>query len=117
MRSSEQSTHIVKSGENLGLIATKYKCTVTDLKEWNNIKGSTIHPKQKLTVYKPADQKMTASIKDGKYLYHVVRKGDTLWDIAKEYDGVTIDQIKRLNNFGNSSKIKPGQKIKIASVG
>ena len=26
-------------------------------------------------------------------MYHVIRKGDTLWDIAKEYDGVTVDQI------------------------
>lgn len=116
MRSTTKSTHVVKNGENLGLIAKKYKCTVTDLKEWNNIKGSTIHPKQKLFVYKPADKKATASIKDGKYLYHVVRKGDTLWDIAKEYDGVTIDQIKSLNNLSNSNKIKPGQKIKISTV-
>lgn len=114
IRSSEQSTHTVKSGENLGLIADKYKCSVTDLKEWNNIKGSTIHPKQKLIVYKPTDTKSSSSVKDGKYLYHVVRQGDTLWDIAKEYDGVTIDQIKKLNNLSNSNKIKPGQKIKIA---
>ena len=58
-----------------------------------------------------------SSVKKGKYLYHVVRKGDTLWDIAKEYDGVTVDQIKRLNNLRNNNRIKPGQKIKIAVVG
>lgn len=115
IRSSEQSSHTVKSGENLGLIAEKYKCSVTDLKEWNNLKGSTIHPNQKLIVYKP-DTKSSSSVKDGKYLYHIVRQGDTLWDIAKEYDGVTIDQIKKLNNLSNSNKIKPGQKIKIAVV-
>jgi len=116
IRSSEQSVHVVRSGENLGLIAKKYKCSVTDLKEWNNLRSSTIHPNQKLYVYKPADKKSSASIKDGKYLYHVVRKGDTLWDIAKEYDGVTIDQIKKLNNLSNSNRIKPGQKIKISVV-
>jgi membrane-bound lytic murein transglycosylase D len=116
IRSSEQSTHTVKSGENLGLIADKYKCSVTDLKEWNNLNGSTIHPNQKLIVYKPNDSKTDSSVQDGKYLYHIVRQGDTLWDIAKEYDGVTIDQIKKLNNLSNSNKIKPGQKIKIAVV-
>ncbi len=115
MRSNEQSTHLVKRGENLGIIASKYKCTVTDLKEWNNLRGSTIHPNQKLIVYKPAE-KTASSVKEGKYLYHIVRKGDTLWDIAKEYDGVTVDQIKRLNNMSNSNKIKPGQKIKVAVV-
>lgn len=116
IRSSKQSTHTVKNGENLGLIARKYKCSVTDLKEWNNLKSSTIHPKQKLIVYKPNDKKTASSVKDGKYLYHIVRQGDTLWDIAKEYDGITIDQIKKLNNLSNSNKIKPGQKIKIAVV-
>jgi membrane-bound lytic murein transglycosylase D len=115
MRSSEQSKHVVKSGENLALIAKKYQCTVTDLKEWNNLRSSTIHPNQSLIVYKPAE-KPSSSVKEGKYLYHVVRKGDTLWDIAKEYDGVTVDQIKRLNNMSNSNKIKPGQKIKVAVV-
>jgi len=114
-RSSAKSTHIVKSGENLGLIAKKYKCTTTDLKEWNNLKNSKIYPKQKLIVYKPA-AKSKASVKEGKYLYHIVRKGDTLWDIAKEYDGVTVDQIKRLNNIRNSKRLQPGQKIKIAVV-
>ena len=114
-RSSTQSTHTVKSGENLGLIANKYKCTVTDLKEWNNLKSSTIQPNQKLIVYKPAE-KTDSSVKEGKYLYHIVRKGDTLWDIAKEYDGVTVDQIKRLNNLKNNNRLKIGQRIKIAVV-
>ena len=115
MRSSAKSTHTVKYGENLGLIAKKYKCTVTDLKEWNNLRGSTIQPNQKLIVYKP-ETKSKSTVKEGKYLYHVVRKGDTLWDIAKEYDGVTVEQIKRLNNLRNNNRIKPGQKIKIAVV-
>jgi len=115
MRSSEKTTHIVKNGENLGLIAKKYQCTVTDLKEWNNIGSSKIFPKQELIVYKPA-KKTNNSVKEGKYLYHVVRKGDTLWDIAKEYDGITVDKIKLLNNLKNSNRLQPGQKIKIAVV-
>ena len=116
VRSSEKSTHTVRSGENLALIAKKYKCTVTDLKEWNNLRSSKIYPKQKLIVYKPAE-KTPSTVKDGKYVYHIIRKGDTLWDIAKEYDGVTVEQIKRLNNIKNTRRLKPGQKIKIAVIG
>lgn len=115
-RSKKQSIHIVKSGENLGLIAKKYKCSTTDLKEWNNLRNSKIYPKQKLYVYKP-ESKSNASVKDGKYLYHIVQNGDTLWDIAKEYDGVTVDKIKRLNNIKNSHRLKPGQKLKISRIG
>lgn len=115
VRSGEQSKHIVKNGENLGLIAKKYKCTVTDLKEWNNLKKSNIYPKQVLVVYKPSE-KQNNSVKEGKYLYHIVRKGDTLWDIAKEYDGVTVEKLKQLNNISNTRSLKPGQKIKVAVI-
>ena len=114
-RSKNKSYHYVKNGENLGLIAKKYHCSVIDLKEWNGLRGNTIHPGQRLQVYKP-ESKSSATIKSGKYMYHIVQKGDTLWDIAKEYDGVTVEQIKRLNKIKNTHRLKPGQKIKIAVI-
>jgi membrane-bound lytic murein transglycosylase D len=46
-------THHVKSGESIWLIAGQYKVTVNNIKEWNNISGSTIRQGQKLTVYVP----------------------------------------------------------------
>jgi len=49
-------------------------------------------------------------------MYHIVQKGDTLWDIAKEYDGVTVEQIKRLNKIRNTHHLQPGQKIRIAVI-
>ncbi len=117
-RSGNSSYHTVKSGENLGLIAKKYKCTVTDLRNWNNLNGSTIHPNQKLKVYEPVSQTKTEVVKTAngnvEYIYHIVRRGDTLWEIAKQYDGVTVNQIRQLNNITNSRKIKPGQKLKVA---
>ena len=121
-RSGEQSYHTVKNGENLGLIAKKYRCTTTDLMQWNNLKSSKIYPKQKLIVYKPATngEAITETVKTAsgnvKYVYHVVKTGDTLWDIAKQYDGVTVNQIKQLNNITNTRRLKPGQKLKVAVV-
>jgi len=114
-----KGTHKIKNGENLGLIAKKYNCNVSDLKKWNNLKNNTIHPGQKLVVYEPKKEKPKATKKtsnktDGNYVYHTVRKGDTLWDIAKLYDGVSVEQIKTLNDIRNSKRLKPGQKIKVA---
>jgi membrane-bound lytic murein transglycosylase D len=105
-------THTVKSGENLGLIAQKYGCTVSQLKSWNNLSRNTIHPGQKLVVSKTASGNTVD--KNAEYIYHTVRSGDTLWDIAKMYDGVTVNQIKRLNNITNARRLKPGDKIRIA---
>ncbi len=114
-RSRTKSLHTIRAGENLGLLAKRYKCSVTDLKEWNNLRSSLIHPGQKLYVYEPKKNSKN-TIKKGKYVYHIIKKGDTLWDIAKEYDGVTVEQIKRLNHIRNSHHLKPGQRIKIASL-
>jgi membrane-bound lytic murein transglycosylase D len=36
--------------------------------------------------------------------------GDTLWDISRKYEGLSIEKIKQLNNLTNN-KIKPGQKL------
>ncbi len=49
----------------------------------------------------------------GNFIYYVVKQGDTLWDIAKLYPGVTGEDICRWNNLSASTMITPGQKIKI----
>lgn len=105
--------HQVRSGENLGLIAKKYGITVSQLKAWNNISKNLIRSGQQLRV-KAVEQKTQSSTSspDGKIIYHTVRSGDTLWDIAKEYNS-TIDSIRKLNKMGSSSRLKPGQKLKV----
>jgi membrane-bound lytic murein transglycosylase D len=46
-----ESTYVVKSGDNLGAIASRYRVTVDDLKEWNNLKKNNLKIGQQLTVY------------------------------------------------------------------
>jgi membrane-bound lytic murein transglycosylase D len=118
----DKNYHIVQNGENLGLIAQKYKCNVSDLKKWNNLSNNTIQPNQKLLVVETKPEKANQEVEynnkvPGKYVYHTVRKGDTLWDIAKLYEGVSVDQIRKLNNIENSKKLKPGQKLKVSTKG
>ena len=118
--SGNETTHTVKSGETLGLIAQSYGCTVNNLKYWNNLNGTTIYKNQKLYVKDPstankssADNNQTGS---GEYIYHTIKKGETLWDIAKMYNGVTVNQIKKLNNISNDRRLKPGKKLKISKA-
>lgn len=122
--------HKVKSGESLGKIADKYNVSLTSIKKWNKIKGSTIHPGEKLIVGKTevteqlaenaAETTSTAKPKQSTsnldFIYYTVRQGDTLWKIAQKHDGSTVEQIKKLNNISNEKSLKPGQKIKVAVV-
>ena len=48
---------------------------------------------------------------DDAAVYHTVRQGDNLWDIARKYQ-VSVSQIQRLNDF-RSSTLRPGQRIRI----
>lgn len=117
--------HKVRSGEVLGLIAERYKCSLSNIREWNNLSGSRIYVGQRLMIYTPINElvksaavQKTSPQKTNKsgYIYHTIRSGDTLWDIAKLYDGVTISQIRRLNNINNDKRLKPGVKIKVSTT-
>ena len=126
-RSTEQKIHTVKSGENLSVIANKYNCTVTELKEWNNLKSTNLSVGQKLKVYPPATQTQTKTqtktqtqtqtqtqtTTSGGYVIYTVKSGDNLWDIAKKFDGVSVEQIRTLNNLSSNAVLKVGQQLKI----
>ncbi len=49
----------------------------------------------------------------GKFVYHVVQPGDTLWNIAQRYSGTTVDAIRKVNRISNTRSLKPGTKLKI----
>lgn len=52
-----------------------------------------------------------------KYIIHLVQPGDTLWNIAKRYDGITVELLKEVNNFTPQSTLKVGSKLKIPTAG
>ncbi|HEY0029342.1 MAG TPA: LysM peptidoglycan-binding domain-containing protein [Bacteroidia bacterium] len=126
--------HTVKSGEHLSTIAKRYGCSVADLKAWNGIKTSTVKPGKKLTIYiygkKAADKKPAVASENktvvsagnnanatvtGKFKYYTVQKGDSLYKIAQK-NKTTVDELRRLNNFGAKYSLLPGKKIKIGAL-
>lgn len=102
--------HTVRRGETLGIIAKTYGVKVSDIKSWNNLNGNLIRINQQIRVKKPAEDVV---VNDGKVIYHTVKRGDTLWEIAQKYQGVSVNHIKKLNSITSSGKIKVGQKLKI----
>ncbi|MFH0757144.1 MAG: LysM peptidoglycan-binding domain-containing protein [Bacteroidota bacterium] len=62
---------------------------------------------------KTTPQGASADDTNAEYVMYKVRPGDTLWEIAKQYPGVSEDDIARLNHITDASKIQPGQVIRI----
>jgi membrane-bound lytic murein transglycosylase D len=113
---TEKRYHTVRRGESLGTIAQRHRTTVAQLKRLNNISGTTIRPGQKLVVGTRTVTVATAPPRTpppgDAFIYHVVQPGDTLWDIAKRYPGVSVDDLKRLNEGVNELKV--GDRIKVS---
>ncbi len=123
-------THTVKKGEQLSAIAKKYGRTVAEIKQWNGITSNTVKTGRKLTIYiyqkKPtattaaltptsgAPPEKTVSSGTG-YKYYTVQKGDNLFKIAKKHN-TTVEEIKRLNNFGVKYTLLPGKKLKVGTL-
>ena len=98
------SVYVVQSGDNLSVIARKFGTTVSKIQELNDMgKSTNISVGQKLIVDGIATE-------DG-FKIHTVKKGEGLWDIARQYK-VTIEEIVKWNNL-NDTKIKVGEKLKI----
>jgi membrane-bound lytic murein transglycosylase D len=118
--------HVVKNGESLGLIASKYHCTIDQIKKWNNLTSDKISVGQKLKINMAPKQEVSGNKQDtnniksvksssqgsGKFTIYTIQSGDNLWEIADKFD-VTVSQIKELNNITNTNRLKPGQKIKV----
>lgn len=129
--------HRVRSGEALSTIARRYGVAMSEIKRFNKLRGTLIRVGQNLVIpvpqNKPYYNKYVASTQttkkkrakrkraplkhiktvDGKKknLYRV-RKGDSLWEIARDYN-VTVTDIRQWNGMGRSRLIKPGQDLVI----
>jgi membrane-bound lytic murein transglycosylase D len=111
----EYAYHRVRRGETLSTIALKYRTSVRAIARANNIRRTHyIRIGQKLKVplkkgYKRSYYTANAKLRpDGTYR---VRKGDSLWGIARRFN-IKADDIKRINNL-NTTVLYVGQVLKI----
>ena len=106
------STYTVKSGDTLSGIANRNGVTVAQLKQWNGLSGNNIKVGQKLKVKAGSTSQPAPSSASGDYITYTVKSGDSFYSIAKNYSGVSAQNIMDFNGM-TSSKLKPGMKIKI----
>ena len=109
---SKSSTYVVKKGDVLSKIAERHGCTVAQLKAWNNLSSNNIQIGQKLKVAASSNTSGAVSENSGNYTTYVVKSGDSFYSIAKNYPGISAQDIMNFNGI-SSSNIKPGMKIRI----
>lgn len=125
----------VRRGDTLGEIASRYRTTPAFLAALNGLKvrdllivGKLLRLPQakapaKVVEASSAAPKFAATSASAprpstalQSLVHIVRRGDTLWGIAKAY-AVTPEELRRWNDLGRRDTLQPGWSLRVASRG
>ncbi|NOZ93847.1 MAG: LysM peptidoglycan-binding domain-containing protein [Acidobacteria bacterium] len=118
-RSAHGATHTVRRGDTLWDISRLYGVSTSSLRAANGLsRRSLLHPGQKLVI--PGRRRAAStphartaasrrSLGSGSY---TVRRGDTLWDIARAH-GLSTSSLRAANGLSRRSLLHPGQKLVI----
>ena len=99
--SPTENTYIVKRGDTLFSIATRFNTTVDDLKKINNLTSNTLQIGQ---ILKLKEENTQPNI-------YTVQKGDSLYSIARRYN-TTVNRLKEINNL-TSNLLQVGEQLLI----
>jgi len=107
--------HEVKKGETPFRIAKKYGIKVEELLAYNHLDPKALKPGMKLRIPKPQTLSLEAGLlreersEKKQEIYYTVKKGGTLFSIARKY-GMSVEELKTLNHLKRNS-LKIGQKL------
>lgn len=117
--------HHIRDGESLGLIAERYRTTVSLLKKVNGLRGNVIRAGQTLVIpvarkdlnrYRLSAEQRLSQLqnreRDGIRVEYEVRSGDTLWEIAQRYR-VGVRTLAKWNGMAPRDTLRPGQTLVI----
>ncbi|WP_291765817.1 LysM peptidoglycan-binding domain-containing protein [Blautia sp.] len=100
-------TYTVKRGDTLWGIARRFGTTVSQLAQRNGISNpNLIFPGMVLQI------SGSASAGESDIVTYTVKRGDTLWDIARRYD-TTVAYLAGINRISNPSRIYPGEVLRV----
>ncbi len=113
----------IRPGDNLGTIARRHGTTVSVLQQVNHLKGTRIRAGRHLLIplsSKPAEhyalsqeqrqRRLQGASRKGRKTHHKVRRGDTLWEIARRY-GVSYKRLAAWNGMSPRDPLRPGQTL------
>ena len=98
----------VIEGDTLWQISQKYNTSLEIILAYNSIKEKDILSLGQIIKIPNNDFQTTD------YIIHIVKKGETLWSIAQQYN-LEVDSIRATNNISNPELLSIGQKVKIPS--
>ncbi len=123
--------HTVRRGESLVTIAMRYNTSVVKLRELNSLQSDVVKVGDVLVVSEGSEERAEApretaqetkdksrtkdkeaTRKPAPAKQHTVRKGDTMFGIAKRY-GITVEELRKWNKM-KKDNLQIGDKLKVS---
>jgi len=135
--------HKVRKGDNLSSISKKYGVRSSEIQEANQLRSSRLVVGARLKIKKnttlvmgnpqadsvilqvntsPALKNAADTLvsqgdaivsSESKVKSYRVRQGDSLWSISRKFEGLTVDDLMKLNNLTSRSRLTPGMVLRI----
>jgi len=107
----------VKAGDNISTLAWLFGVPEEELLKWNGLQHSSrIRAGDTVRIPVPASPDSGAPQKPAmRVVYYRIKPGDTLWDIAKQFD-ISVDRLRRLNGLDDQSPIVPGDSLRLLTT-
>ena len=120
--------HIVKDGETLAEIASRFGTSAMTLRMLNGLEGNSVRAGTDLRVPSASTQlpekvlraaarvdgpQPTPTSRRGRPEVHVVRRGESIWTIARR-NNMSPQALMRLNGKSSRDKLMPGERLILA---
>ena len=98
---------VAKKGDNLRKLTKKLEKAPWELRKYNELPKNAKLKQGQIIYIQPKKRKAAKQ-----YKYHIVKKGETLYDIAQKY-AVKTKSLLKMNGLQKGAKLKPGTKLKL----
>ena len=107
----DEVIHIVGEGETLYAISRQYGVAVEDIQKLNNLTQNTLSIGDRLVIKKGKEKATTIKSEGQLRKTHIVKKGDTLYSISRQFN-ISVSDLLKLNNKSDGT-ISIGEELVI----
>lgn len=101
--------HLAQPGETVFSVARLYQISVDTLMKWNGLIGYALSLGQQLKIWIPVAVDSIDATQGGKY--HIVKRGETLYSISRDY-GISVEDLWKFNNLVDNT-IYEGMRLRM----
>jgi len=102
--------YTVKSGDSLWMIARRFDTHVKSIQTWNNLSTRALIQPGQVLVIKDNENEVDVPIQSSSPTNYIVRRGDSLWLIARRFN-TTVKKLRAWNNLPANKYLQPGQTL------